>query len=134
MDRKRRTGLLVVIGLIVASAMWVLNPFGSPEPIQEAALPEANESVNQQMAIETAPLPVQAPAPIEAPLPAEPVAIAPVQAEVVQAPVELPEPIRVQPYIRFYSSTENYDYQNNEISWRKYREYRRQFAKGISVA
>ena len=121
----RKVGVLVLVGLAFASVLWFLKPAPESKPLP--SLPEKNTSVNQQMAIETMPLPQPTPAPQAAIEPVE--AIAPTQEVQPVAQIAQPEQPHILSFIQFVGLPENSYFHSDQIDWRRYREYRRAFAQ-----
>jgi 4-amino-4-deoxy-L-arabinose transferase-like glycosyltransferase len=133
--KQQRIFLLVLVGVSIATVLWMRDSFlnKGTSDIQTASLP-AQSSVNQQFAVETAPLapPAQpAAAPASAPLPETNQAAVTEQASTSPAPAETVLPENLLSYIQFVSLIDNYNVQGGEISWRAYRQYRSSKTKSL---
>jgi len=119
--KQYKTGMLILVGLAFAGMLGVkryLDTRPAPEP------PAANPAMNQQMAVETAPAPFSAPRPQAA------------ASRIPQTPVPSDRGSGRQAlsYIQFLALPENYPILSQEISWREYREYRRNLRQAPETA
>ncbi len=134
--KQYKISILLIVGLVFVTLLGVkrfLLPNNAPDGGTSAtkavdSLAKLHETAaNQQMAVETLPVPAQ-PA-VSAP------GTLPQQAAIEPAPQsDTDDRSQVLSYIEFLSLTENYSIQNGEISWREYRAYRRAGARALHSA
>ena len=130
--KQYKSGFLVLIGLAFATLLAVINFKGLNKPqVADPAvsiadqLPVETNAANQQMAVETQPVPT-----LPQSLPDE-VERAEIQGLTIQeiAPTDKGPQSGALSFIAFSSLRENLDLQGYQINWRAYRQYRRSLAQ-----
>ena len=123
--KQYKISLLVLVGLAFAGMIGVKR-YLDTRPVPP---PASNPPVNQQMAVESIPVPAATPQAELRPQTAVPAERTPA-AEISDAETGR----EVLSYIQFLALPENYPVLSQEISWRKYRTYRRGLARSLRGA